>query len=344
MHMPTAGLLLSTIGFFAFAFSGTAKAEDLPDAVLSEIPVTASVAKWNLLYSWADGSNQTLALFNPNPMSPPQIMAPTWAPTGNSDPAVTGYGMRGAVGFVIPGGTFANIDSNLRVQLKTSYVSAGATQSGDVIAAGSGLQLNAPNNTGCAGAVGCLGDLLPADYHAWQAELKAASDMTFGHIVVSPFMTLFAKNADSQQSALEGIAETSWRDLGGSFGIDSTVDITKHSLLGLRGSVGTAYRSSSFSSTQGGALFLDEQTALTSNASSIPVLANGEASLIWKPQIWQTIKAYAGMQYDSRAPLAPDSLGNFGSGSGAITFEPTRIFYFGGSLKLDLDSNPNRHF
>ncbi len=117
--MQKARLLLSTAGFIAVALLGSAKAEDLPDAVLSEIPLTASVAKWNSLYSWADGSNQSLALFNPSPTAPPQIMAPTWAPTGNSDPVVTGYGMRGAVGFVIPGETFAKIDSDVRMQLKT---------------------------------------------------------------------------------------------------------------------------------------------------------------------------------------------------------------------------------
>jgi hypothetical protein len=341
MSTPRAPGLANAAVFIAFALLGPLKAENLPDGVLSDIPKTASVAKWDLLYSWVDGSNQSLSLFSPYPTAaPPQIISPTWAPTRDSDPVVTGYGMRGAVGFVVPSGTFFRTDSDVRVQLKTSYVSASAAQSGDVSSTGSSFQPNAPNSIGCAGSVNCLGGLIAVDYHAWQAELKAASDMTFGPIVITPFVTFFAKNAESQQSAFDGVA-TSWSDLGGSFGIDSIIDITDHSLFGLRGSIGTAYRTTSFSSSQGGAQFFNEQSAMTADASGSPFLASGEANLIWKPKLGQTIKMFAGMQYDSRVPLAP-GYGNYGAAPGAITFEASRIFYFGGSFKFDLDANPTR--
>lgn len=240
--------------------------------------------------------------------------------------------MRGAFGFVIPG------ETDLRFQLTTSYVNAGAAQSNGIIS-GSDSRLSDPN-IGCGMGADCLGGLLSGtSYRAWQSELKTASDLSFNNVSLSPFITAFAKNAQSELPVLEGTAGTGWRDLGSAVGIDSTIDITNRMLFGLRGSLGAAYRSTSFSSVQGGTLYLDQQNATTANSNGGSFLATVEANLIWKPQTWQTTKAYVGFQFDSRAPLAPDQISESGGGGGGqITYESVRSYYFGASLKMDLDS------
>jgi hypothetical protein len=94
-------------------------------------------------------------------------------------------------------------------------------------------------------------------------------------------------------------------------GARAFIEITDHSLFGLRGSIGTAYRRTSFSSSQGGAQFFNEPSAMTIDASGSPFLASGEANFIWKPKLGQIVKMFAGMFYDSRVPVTP-GYGNMG--------------------------------
>jgi hypothetical protein len=248
------------------------------------------------------------------------------------------------MGFVVPGGTFSNFDPDLRVQLMTSYVNAGSGQTNGVNS-GSDVRFGETNNV-CSAALDCLGSLLSGtSYRTWQTELKAASDLAFNNVTVAPFVTIFAKNAQSLSPIAEGVAGTGWTDMGGTIGVDTTVDVSNHMLFGMRGSVGTAYRSTSFSSVQGGALYVDQQSAMATNSSSNPFLAIAEANLIWKPERWQTIKAYAGVQFDSRTPLAPNQFADAAGGSlGPITYEIARNYYFGASLKMDFDGLRGLHF
>jgi hypothetical protein len=119
-------------------------------------------------------------------------------------------------------------------------------------------------------------------------------------------------------------------------------------MVGFRASAGTAYRVASFS--QGGAIPGDgasfgSSSTIAANAIGRPLLADSEVNLIWKPQTWQTVKAYAGVHLDSRVPNAPDPLSfDTGSGnSGAITFQTVQNYYFGGSLKMEIGSDRAMH-
>jgi hypothetical protein len=335
--------LCSATGLVLFALTGLAKADELPVEVLAEIPAAASVAQSGHLYSWVDGSPQSikLALSNPGLMLPAQIMAPTWAPLRNSDPVATGFGTRGAVGFVIPGRTLPSFAFDTRVQLAMSYVTAGAMQPIEPSLAGSDFRLYDAGSLGCGAVAGCFGSGGATSYYNWQAELKGTTDLKFGGIVVSPSVALYAKDAQSQQSIFLGTASSNWAEFGSKLAIDSSVELTHNSLFGLRGSVGTAYRATSFTSTpiSGDASLGPGVSSGIATASGSPLLASAEASLIWKPLAWQTIKVYGGMQFDSRIPLAPDAFGiDPGTGGGgAITFEPLRSFYFGSSFKARLD-------
>jgi hypothetical protein len=336
--------LSSATGLFLFALTGLANADELPVEVLAEIPAAASVAQSGYFYSWVDGSPQSikLALSNPGLTLPVQIMAPTWAPLRSSDPVATGFGTRGAVGFVVPGRTLPSFAFDTRVQLAMSYVAAGAMQPIDPSRAGSDFRLYDAVNLGCGAVAGCFGSGASATgYFNWQAELKGTTDLKFGQVVVSPSVAFYAKDAQSQQSIFLGTASSNWEELGGKLEIDSSVELTRNSLFGLRGSVGTAYRATSFTSAPilGDASLGPGVSSGTATASGSPLLANAEASLIWKPLAWQTIKFYGGMQFDSRVPLAPDALGiDPGTGGGsAITFEPLRSLYFGSSFKVRLE-------
>ena len=318
--------LVPTLGLLVCAFVAPAASEQLSDPLPIGIPASASVAQSGSYYSWIDGSKQTMNFTNSTLSA--QMMAPAWAPTHTNDPMSTGYGVRGAAGFAVPGGT---------VQFMTSYVNAGASQS---IGINSGPDFRlSETNAGCGIGMACLDGLLSGtSYRGLQTKLKASSDATFGPVVVTPFATLFGKNAQSQQPILVGASATGWTDLGGTIGVETTFDVASRMLFLLRGSVGTAYRSTAFAAVQAGA------GAVNANASGSPLLSTGEANFIWKPQSWQTIKAYAGVQFDSHAPVAPDQFGEPGVGGGLITYEAVRNYYFGASFKMEFEGLINQHF
>jgi hypothetical protein len=135
----------------------------------------------------------------------------------------------------------------VRVQLVTSYVDAGVAQPLLLSQISADLGPFGAISGGCSMGVTCLGSLASAtSYQNWQAELKGTADLSFGWLIISPSLAVFAKDAQSRQSILQGMAYSSWAEYGGRLEIDSTVDITKNALIGLRGSVGTAYRATSF--------------------------------------------------------------------------------------------------
>jgi len=187
-----------------------------------------------------------------------------------------------------------------------------------------------------------------ASYQSWQGELKTAGDLNFGRFVITPSVSLFGKDARSDQSNLQASAGSSWKDWGATVGFDATFDITSGAMVGFRASAGTAYRVASFS--QGGAIpedgvSLGSSSATVVNGVSRPLLAGTEVNLIWKPQTWQTIKAYAGIHLDSRVPNAPDpfSFDTGTGGSGTITFQTLQTYYFGGTLKMEFGLDRAMH-
>jgi hypothetical protein len=327
-------------GLALLALTGAAKSEELPISVLTDIPLTASIANWGPLYSWVDGSPQSvkLALSNPGLSASPQIMAPTWASLRTNDPVATGYGARAGIGFIAPKGSFPTPASDVRVQLVTSYVDAGVAQPLLLSQISTDLGPFGAISGGCSMGVTCLGSLASAtSYQNWQAELKGTADLSFGWLIISPSLAVFAKDAQSRQSILQGMAYSSWAEYGGRLEIDLTVDITKNALIGLRGSVGTAYRATSFT---GSSVFDDPSVGqISALGTGSPVFATAEGSILWKPVSWQTVKLYAGVQIDNRVPVAPDLVGiDLGlGGPGAITYETVRNFYFGSSFRVKLD-------
>jgi hypothetical protein len=322
------------------ALTGAARSEELPISVLTDIPLTASIANWGKLYSWVDGSPQSvkLALSNPGLSASPQVMAPTWAPLRMSDPIATGYGARAGIGFIAPKGFFPAPASDVRVQLVTSYVDAGVAQQLLLSQGSTDFGPFGPISAGCGTGIICLGSLASAtNYQNWQTELKGMADFSFGRLIVSPSLSVFAKDAQSRQSILQGMAYSNWAEYGGRVEIDSTVDITKNALFGLRGSVGTAYRATSFT---GSSVFDDPSVGqISALGTGSPVFASAEGSFLWKPVPWQTIKLYAGVQFDNRVPVAPDLVGiDLGlGGPSTITYETVRNFYLGSNFKVRLD-------
>jgi hypothetical protein len=333
------GLVVVTVALAATVTFKPAKAADLPIEVMAEIPRSASIANWDGLFSWVEASRQSVNLsqFNSGQLLPAQILTPSWAPPRSTDLVTDGYGLRGAVGLIIPSGTFSKLNSDLRVQVETSYVNARSSDS-----VGSEFLMSDPisERCGCNAIVSAITATTPAaSYQSWQGELKAATDLSFGRVVVTPSMSLFSKDARSYQNLFDGAANSAWADWGAKIGIDTTVEISNRTLLGFRGSVGTAYRAVSFA--QGATADF-----ASSGASAIgrPLLAASEVNLIWKPQVWQTIKAYAGIQFDSRVPNTPDPYAIDPNTAGAVTFQTVQSFYFGGSFKLEYGSDAATRF
>src|SRR2546428_11630054 len=99
-------------------------------------PPTAVTAESGGFYVWVDGSYQSIHLptFNLGPAThvgsfPPFGAGVYGGQILNLDPRVTGAGISGAVGYVLPPGSFWAFGSNFRIELGASYVHASGTTS-----------------------------------------------------------------------------------------------------------------------------------------------------------------------------------------------------------------------
>ncbi len=196
-------------------------------------------------------------------------------------PTASSATTRGAVGYVMPSGTFSpKLGSNVRTEFGLSQTTASLPLSGG---AGSTVY-NGISLGGCATCGGIAG------YDATEMSAKAASDYKFDTLTLTPSITVF--NSQSQQSFSGGSdAALGWRDTGAKVGLDGKVDVSEEVSLGLGGSYGRAARSVSFSAPNSG------------GADTSPYLANGEAKIVYKPAEDFSLNGYAGVSnYDNRLP------------------------------------------
>jgi len=266
------------------------------------------------------------------------------------DPRLNGAGVRGAIGYLVPG-------SSLRLEAGASFVAADASQSQSGTAGSFvGLQfLNgsfANNAFNCVGFVCSVSGTLKTDYTAWQLNGKALYDWRFGGLTVTPSAALFGGTARANQTLSQSFtqsplgggaavdtgnyaADTSlrWTDVGARVGLDLAAAVTDAVTLGIGGWVGVAERHTSLSGTDVGSsapvTIFNGATAVSSSASTGVFLANAEAGLAYKFSPTTTFRGFAGVNYDDKVPgiTRPVYTGSLGVAPVTTTLIPAGIYY-----------------
>jgi len=196
-------------------------------------------------------------------------------------PSASSQTTRGAVGYVMPGGTLSSAwGSNVRTEFGLSQTTANMPLAGsNGTSVYNGIALG-----GCSTCGGTSG------YDATEMSAKAASDYKVGGVTLTPSITVF--NSESTQNFNGGgVSSLGWRDTGAKVGLDSKMNLNKQLSLGIGGSYGVASREVSLSSADGG------------GGEASPYLANGEARVTYKPSDEFSLNGYAGLSnYDNRLP------------------------------------------
>lgn len=328
-------------------------------ALAADIPVkaprTAAVSSANGFYFWLDGSYQNIHLptYNLGFKTHPTGFGTTPStPTDVYDPRATGWGIAGALGYVLPHGTLPSaFGSDVRVEVGGSYVKAKDRQS---TASPEGEFFSLAGVGGVSAiSLDCVtfchtSSTLNSDYAAWQASLKLASDFRVGAVIFTPSIKVLGGNTHNDQTLSQLIsnpggfasfytAQSSlhWRDWGGKVGLDAKAGITSWMTIGLGGSVGFASRSASLSANDFSTTPLlgpgfDRAGAAVASARATPFIANLEGNITFTPFRSVAIKVFSGLNYDSRVPgiTAPNYLPAFASGvfgPGAVVATPAGI-------------------
>ena len=349
-----AGAMIATA---AVGMSFSALGADLP----VKAPRNAAVTQSGAFYFWADGSYQSINLptYSLGIVRTTGIPIVNLGPSGPHDPRATGNGISGAIGYVLPHGTIPfTWGSNARIEIGGSYVKAETSQSGS---GASGTNFAAQLVSGfLVATIACAppchtASTLNTDYSSWQIWGKTASDIKFGAVTVSPSLALFGGNTRNEQffsqtrffptgafgNLYQASTDLDWTDWGARVGIDTTTELTPWLALGLGGSVGVARRSVSLTASDlfTPSAFAPGRSAISVDSSTTPFLANAEASVIVKPLPNMALRAFAGLNYDSRVPgiVAPTfptgaSVVSQGGSPASINFQDETSWYVGGGM------------
>jgi hypothetical protein len=275
-------------------------------------------------------------------------------PVSSFNPTLDGGGLRGGVGYHIPGTAW-------RLELGGSFMEANGkqTQSGAPTTNAGPVLLN--------GAVGSASDTcnqgfacttngqLTTAYQSWQINGKAAYDVTWGGVAISPFLAVFGGSSRNDQTLNQSLAQTNfagptansltydastslrWNDVGGRFGLDTTVPLNGWLAWNASGSVGLADRSVSLSGTDS-VLQNSKTSSISVSTGTTALVANLESGFTLKPTPWLSLRAFGGISFDDRVPgiSSPTAVslvipGGLVPGTAAsISFSHETSYYAGG--------------
>ena len=314
-------MLAGIMALFTFASVNAARAADMP----VKAPAAAAVDPGGF-YVWFDGMYDNTRL--PAYTLGFQNLTAGGVETGSFrsfDPDLSGGGIRGAVGYTLPG-------SSTRIEFGGSYISASGSLSqptSSVTAADITNQLLngklAPGlGVTCSGGVFtcAIGGALSTSHDAWQLNGKIASDWKYGWITLTPSAAIFGGNSRAGQTLSQSFkqfdlgvvddtgtytANTSlgWTDIGGRAGLDVSAPLTSAFTVGLGGWIGVAGRLTSLSgndiaSDTAGA-FTGASTISTSASRGV-FLANAQAGMTYSITSMLTLRGFAGFNYDGSVP------------------------------------------
>jgi hypothetical protein len=342
------------VAVIAALTAAPAFAADMPAPVYAKAPEAAATG-W---YTFVDGMYDrvhlpTYALGMHNVGARATGFADS-GPVSGFDPKLDGGGLRGGVGYHLPG-------TSWRLELGGSYIEANGSQrqSATTTAFAAGpvfLNGTAPfASKFCTTGFACTTDgQLTSTYKSWQVNGKAAYDATWGGVTISPFVALFGGSSRNDQTLNQSLVQTSlgvvtnnlsydagtslrWNDFGARLGLDTTAPLTNWLAWNFSGSVGLAGRSVSLSGAD--SVFGSSKTSGVSDSTRTTALvANLESGFTVKPTPWLTLRAFGGISFDDRVPgiSAPTAItlilpGGLVPGTPAgINFSHETSYYAGG--------------
>jgi hypothetical protein len=305
-------------------FGSVASAADLPTkAPVYKAP--AAVVTDSGYYFWLDGMydrvrlpTYSLGLHN----TTPGAAVPPFTDMGSVntfDPRLDGGGVRGAIGYVLPG-------TSTKFEFGGSYVAANSSQSQSTSSPNNGvtaLLLNGGQNSAftCTLAPACTtAGSLSTSYSAWQFNGKVSNDWKYGSVTLTPAVAVFGGNTRVGQTLSQSFSQNwfpntgtysastteQWRDIGVRVGVDVNAPVTTALTVGIGGWVGGANRRTSLSgndaaSNSGGSVFTGN-SALSIGDSKTVLLANAEAGFVYKFTQTVALRGFAGLNYDGSVP------------------------------------------
>ena len=280
-------------------------------------PPGAVVKSQGRFYIWGDAPFMKPKANPPSGNDSP-MPAPAQADNLNPATAPSTEVMRGAVGYVLPEGSYSSqLGSNARIEVggASAKASSNLTPSS-----------NLPNPQILSGWTlgGCSHcNASSIDYEGREVSVKAASDYRADKVTLTPSVSVFSsRNHQDFVQTNPSTAALDWNGAGAKVGLDGKVDLSKEVVFGVGGSYGVAKRETVLSGVDGAAL----------NANTAPRVGSAEAKIIYKPPSDKTVSdfslnTFAGVNnYDSKAPgiAAPAS----GAAPG-LKFSPSSDFYAG---------------
>jgi len=293
---------------------------ELPPAVRDVAinpPAGAVVKSQGRFYIWGDA---------------PFLKPPAAPPTGNDGPTAPGQAgafnpstapsteiVRGAVGYVLPDGSYSSQwGANARIEVG----GASAKASSNLTPLSSLPNPQILSGWTLGGCTNC-GTLSSIDYEGHEVTVKAASDYHADKLTLTPSVSVFSsRNHQDFVQANPGTAALDWNGTGVKVGLDTKVDLGKEVAFGVGGSYGAAKRDTTLSGADGAAL----------NAATAPRVGNAEAKITYKPLSDKafsdfSLNTFAGVNnYDSKAPGIATPAGGTAPG---LKFSPSSDFYAG---------------
>jgi hypothetical protein len=313
-------------GGYCFTFAILAALSAAPAAFAADLPAPAPVytkaaaaAAASDWYSVVDGMYDRVGLpsYALGMHSGTTVGFLDAGPVSSFNPTLDGSGLRGGVGYHIPGTAW-------RLELGGSFVEANGkqTQSGAPTPNAGPVRLDGTivNFLICEQGLACTtnGQLTTA-YQSWQINGKAAYDVTWGGVAISPFLAVFGGSSRNDQTLHQSLAQTNFagptadsliydastslrrNDVGGRIGLDTTVPLIGWLAWNASGSVGLADRSVALSGTD--SLPQNSRTSSISvSTGTTALVANLESGFTLKPTPWLSLRVFGGISFDDRVP------------------------------------------
>jgi hypothetical protein len=342
-----AGLIAAGVAGPCAAASAQPALQNVPRGAVSQMSSSG-------FYIWVDGTVQRINLpsYRVGPISADLTTGVAIGPLNNFDQRLSGAGVAAAAGYVFRDGIFApGWGSNVRVELGASRVQADATGSAAGTLTAIGRQLLNGLDTGGACVPFCnYGTTLQSDFKSMQYHLQAASDFRAGNVTLSPALAVFTTSARSHQAIATSIAGVAnpyyaadttleWHDWGARAGLDGKLEVTPWMTIGLGGTIGLVRRDVDFAGSDTyNAPFA--ASSISRSTDTTAFLANAEASITLRPAPAAAVRAFAGLNYDSRVPgilpasytgsyIAPTSIT-----AANILFSHETSWYAGGGMVI----------
>jgi hypothetical protein len=314
-----------------FTLSGAAMAQESPVTPPADLPPGvrdiainpppgAVVKSQGRFYIWGDAPALKPPATPPSASDTPMPMpGPDQATALNPSTTPTTEVMRGAVGYVLPGGSYSDKwGSNARVEIGAASAKASTSLTPSA-------NLNNPqllNGWTLGGCTNC-NSLSSIDYEGRELSVKAATDYKQEQLTLTPSVSVFSNHShqDFVQTS-PGTSNLDWKSTGAKVGLDTKLELNKELAVGVGGNYGVAERNATLTGIDGAGV----------NSGTIPRVGNAEAKITYKPLPDKpltdfSLNTFAGVNnYDTKAPgiTTPPA-----GATPAVKFSPASDFYAG---------------